>query len=97
MSAASTLRADAAAALVALAGEPLLRRRGVYVRQSEIARADAAPFTGRAIDALFRCGLVSIRPRATPRRIEVLLTREGRERAAAAIGARADVLAAAAT
>lgn len=81
------------AALVAMIAEPLWRRHGVYVRSSQMADPAAAGFSFVAIERLCSQGLVSIRPRANPRRIEATLTRDGRYAAASILGRQADALA----
>jgi hypothetical protein len=79
-------------ALIALAAEPLLRRRGDYARASELLAVTARLFSGPAIARLWRDGLLA-EHRAGHRRGVRLNTRTGRWLAAQALAAEADRLA----
>lgn len=81
------------AALVAMITEPLWRRRGVYVRSSQMADPKAATFRFAAIGELCDRGLVSVQPRANPYRVEATLTRDGRAAAAHILSRQAEALA----
>lgn len=82
-------------ALIALALEPLLRRKGTFVRQSEFDKPNAETFRSHTLVSLVRNKLAFVRPRRDPRRIEARLTADGRTAAAYALGMQADQLTAA--
>lgn len=81
------------AALVAMIAEPLWRRRGVYVRASQMTDPKATTFRFAAIEQLCRQGLAFVRQRTDPHRNEATLTRAGREAVARILSRQADALA----
>lgn len=83
-------------ALIAMAAEPLRRRRGVYVRSSQIADRKAQTFRFAAIERLCARGEARVQPRVNPRRIEATLTVEGRATVARILSRQAEALLAAA-
>lgn len=78
--------------LAALTIEPLWKRRGDFIRSSEVQAPGATAFNGMTIALLHQHRLVSVRVRRNPRRIEANLTAAGRRRAAAILAARAEIL-----